>query len=141
MISNTMKSPTTVTHISGQKFAIQVRSHTIVVDQTIRGGGEDTAPTPLELLGASIGSCVAYYVRQFLETRHLPTGGLRVEVTQESAASPNRITDFSVRVELPQDVPPRLAALLSRVVEVCPAYNTLSLGANVNVAFGAPATV
>ncbi len=136
-----MQSPTVVTHISGQKFAIQLRSHTIVVDQTIRAGGEDTAPNPLELLGASIGSCVAYYVRQFLETRRLPTGGLRVEVTQESASSPARITDFSVRVELPQDIPPRLAALLSRVVEVCPAYNTLSLGANVNVAFGAPVTV
>jgi uncharacterized OsmC-like protein len=141
MISNAGSVPTTVTHIAGQKFAIQIRSHTIIVDQTIRSGGDDTAPTPIELLSASIGSCVAYYVRQFLEKRNLPTGGLRVEVTQQSAPHPARITDFQVRVELAHDVPPHLKPVLARVIEVCPAYNTLSLGANVSVAFGAPVNV
>ena len=141
MIGNTGPSPTTVTHIAGQKFAIQIRSHTIIVDQTIRGGGDDTAPTPIELLGASIGSCVAYYVRQFLETRSLATGGLRVEVTQQSAAHPGRITDFRVRVQLSRDVPAHLKPVLARVIEACPAYNTLSLGANVTVAFETPVSV
>ena len=61
MVKNS-STPTVVTHVSGVKFAIQIRSHEILVDQTLKGGGTDSAPTPLELLGAALGSCVAYYL-------------------------------------------------------------------------------
>jgi uncharacterized OsmC-like protein len=132
---------TTVTHRAGASFAIQIRSHEIVVDQTLAGGGADSAPTPLELLGASLGGCIAYYVHQFLETRHLPAHGMKVSVSQTREAGSPGIDSFTVTVALPDEIPERYASMLERVLEVCPAYNTLVHGARINVAFDKPAKV
>ena len=134
-------TPTVVTHLFGEKFSIQIRSHEIFVDQTIAGGGDDTAPTPLELLGASLGSCVAFYVRRFLKTRELPSDELRVEVSHTRGMNPSRIDAFQVQVTLPPDIPEKYLPVIERVLDTCPALNTLGTGAKIDVAFLEPASI
>lgn len=131
------RSPIVVTHAGGLRFASQIRTHRIVTDQSERAGGADSAPSPLELVSAALGSCVALYVHQFLESRRLPHGGVRVEVTPRNAAGPNRIAELAVRVCLPAELPPHTMEMLERVVRSCPVHNTLSHGASVTVAIGA----
>jgi putative redox protein len=130
------RTPIVVKHEGGVRFAAEIRSHTVLVDQPHRGGGEDSAPSPIELLGAALGTCVALYVQQFCHARGLPYEGLRVEVEQRSAASPSRIEQFVVHVSLPVELPAHYAALIDRVARSCPAHNTLSLGAEVAVTIG-----
>jgi putative redox protein len=137
MSASHARTPIVVTHEGGVRFAAQVRSHRVLVDQPSRGGGDDTAPAPIELLGAALGTCVAYYVQQFCHARRLPYEGMRVEVDQQSAANPSRIGKFVVHVALPMELPPQYAALIERVARSCPAHNTLSLGAEVAVAITA----
>lgn len=133
------RSPMVVTHLGGTRFATQIRSHQLVVDQP-RPAGEDSAPMPIELLGASLGTCVALYVQQFLQSRHLPFEGMRVEVTTHGAANPGRIGEFVVRVVLQEPVPPQYTELLERVARSCPAHNTLVHGAEVRVDIAVAAT-
>ena len=118
-----------ITHEGGLKFAAQVRSHRVVVDQPLRAGGEDAGPMPIELLGVSLGTCIALYVQQFCQSRGLPCEGMRVEVEQYGAQNPNRVGEFAVRVVLPAELPPHEAAMLERVTRSCPAHNTLAHGA------------
>lgn len=40
-----------------------IRGHKITVDQPKAGGGEDTGPTPLELLHCSLGACICSIAR------------------------------------------------------------------------------
>lgn len=131
--------PITVTHEDGVRFAIQIRQHSIVVDQTVRGGGEDSGPTPIELFGASLGSCVAFYVQQFLFARGLPFEGMRVEVDMNKEQK--RIARFAVRVILKDAPQAQYAEMLERVARSCPAHNTLTHGADVEVAFVQEAAV
>lgn len=133
MSAHSGRSPIVVTHESGVKFAAQIRSHRVVVDQPVRGGGNDQGPAPIELLGASLGTCVALYVQQFCLARGLPYDGMRVEVEQHGAATPNRVGSFAVRVVLAHELPPEYAAMLERVARSCPAHNTLAHGAEVDV--------
>ena len=88
MSNQSPRQPITVTHEGGVKFAAQIRAHRVLVDQPVRGGGEDSAPTPLELLGASLGTCVALYVQQYCDSRGLPYAGMSVEVEQLGATNP-----------------------------------------------------
>jgi putative redox protein len=134
-------SPIFVTHDAGLRFTAAVRSHLITVDQPVRGGGEDHGPSPIELLGASLGTCVALYVQQFCVARHLPYEGLRVEVTQHGAANPNRVGSFTVRVILGGEIPSHYLAMLERVAQSCPAHNTLVHGAEVDVVIQTGAAV
>jgi putative redox protein len=122
-----------VTHEEGVRFSAQIRSHRVIVDQTHRGGGTDTAPSPIELLGVSLGTCIAYYLQQFCHARKLSIDGLRVEVEQQGVKSPNRIARFVVHVVLPHDFPETYAGVIDHVVKTCPAHNTLALGAEVDI--------
>ena len=134
------RGPIVVTHEGGVRFAAQVRSHRVIVDQPIQGGGDDAGPMPIELLGTALGTCIALYVQQFCQTRGLPTDGLRVEVDQQGAQNPSRIGAFRVRIMLPVEVPPQLATILERVARSCPAHHTLEMGAEVSVQLQMPAT-
>lgn len=141
MSAPTQRVPMIITHEGGVQFAAQVRSHRVLVDQPLRGGGADAGPSPIELLGVSLGTCVALYVQQFCQSRNLPYDGMRVELQQRGAQNPNRIGEFAVKVVLPDGIPEEHVAMLERVARSCPAHNTLVHGAEVAMEFevGTPA--
>jgi putative redox protein len=126
-------APIVVTHQARLRFAAQVGSHEIILDQRIAGGGEDAGPSPLELLGAALGSCAALYVHRFLVTRGISTEGLRVEVTQVDERNPHRIGLFGMQVFLPEDVPPVYRPMVEAVVRACPVHSTLAHGVAVDI--------
>jgi len=127
------RAPIIVSHEGALRFAAQIGPHRIIVDQPKRSGGEDGGPSPVELLGASLGTCVAFYVQQFCHSRGLAYDGLRVEVEQEGARNPSRVGQFAVRVILPGQLSRPHWEMLERVARSCPAHNTLTAGAEVTV--------
>ena len=129
-----------VTHLGGARFAADIRGHRLVVDQP-RPTGDDSALMPIELLAASLGTCVALYVQRYLASRGLPHHGMRVEVAQHGAANPGRIGEFVVNVVLAEPVPAHHAEVLERVARSCPAHNTLVHGAEVDVRLEIPHAV
>lgn len=139
MSSDIPRSPIVVTHDGGKRFSAQVRSHRVVTDQPVRAGGEDAGPTPLELLGASLGSCVALYVQQFCLSRKIPHEGMHVEVDQHHASNPSRIGEFVVRVFVPAELDAHQTEMLERAARSCPAHYTLAEKAKVSIALEAPA--
>ena len=133
MVTHVDRPRILVTPDGGVRYVAQVRSHQIVVDQTIPGGGEDSGPEPIELLGAALGTCVAYYIGQFMKTRGLSTEGLSVAVEQYGASNPHRVGAFDVHVVLPSRFPNRYLEMVERVARSCPAHNTLARCADVRV--------
>lgn len=115
-----------VTSDGGLRFTAEIRGHQVPTDQPEHAGGGDTAAMPLELLGASLGTCVALYAHQFCQTRNIPQPGMSVEVRWETAKAPSRVTRFDVRVILPAELPEEYRSAIERAVRSCPVHNTLS---------------
>jgi LmbE family N-acetylglucosaminyl deacetylase/uncharacterized OsmC-like protein len=125
--------PMRVEYRGGDQFDINVRGHIISVDQPVKDGGDDTAPTPTELFIASLASCVAFYARRYLERHNLPTDGLAVESTFEMGARPARVAGIDIRLIVPKGVPPeRLDALLA-IATHCTVHNTLEITPDVSI--------
>lgn len=124
-----------VTHDGELRFGGTVRSHRVIVDQPLASGGADSAPTPVELLGVALGTCLALHVQQFLTTRVLPFKGLRVEVAQRRTATTSL---FDVRVLMPTRPSEHHLLLLERVARSCPVYQALEPGATIDVEFRYP---
>ena len=141
MTNERAREPIVITHEGGMRFAAQVRSHTVFTDQPERAGGEDSAPTPVELLGASLGSCIAFYVQQFCHARGLQYEGLQVEVEQRSEKHPARVAGFVVRVVMPTDIPGHYVEMLERVVRSCPVHNTIAEATHMDIAILLPAGI
>lgn len=114
-----------VSHLGQVKFNIQSRSHSILCDQPVDNGGEDTAMTPPELMLASLGSCAAFYAVQYLRTRNLADGGVEVSVTAEKLKAPARLGNFKIRVECPVALDEEHTEGLVRSVRHCLIHNTL----------------
>ncbi len=114
-----------VTHDAGDRFAIEIRGHTVVVDQPEDIGGDDEGPTPTELFVASLAGCVGFYVRRYLARHRLDATGLRVEVAWDMASKPSRVGEVTLRVVVPAGVPEERRAGLLAQASHCTVHNTL----------------
>lgn len=110
---------------SGVRFTVQARTHSVVCDQPMENGGEDSGMTPPEFLLASLGTCAAYYAAEYLRTRHLALSGVEVSVTAEKLKTPARLGNFRVCVVSPVALTDEQREAMLRAVHHCLVHNTL----------------
>ena len=123
-----------VGHRSGDRFTIDIRGHRVAVDQPVADGGEDTAPTPVELFVASLAACVAHYARRYLSRHGLPEDGLAVSATFAMGSKPARVDRVEIRLHLPDGVPEERRAALLAVASHCTVHNSLVTPPDVSIA-------
>lgn len=108
------------------RFDIQVRGHTITVDQPTEVGGADVGPTPTELFVAGLASCVAFYARRYLRRHHLDPTGLEVSTTYRMGSKPSRVAAVEMEIRLPAELPPdRRAGLLAQAAH-CTVHTSIT---------------
>lgn len=126
MSIGTSKHSIVATHAGGLAFDVAVRGHTVATDQTARSGGADAAPTPLELMGAALGACVALYARKYCIAEQLDGEGIAVEVKPVWREDPGRVGRYEVTVHLPAGFPPEHRDALMAMASDCPVHHTLT---------------
>ncbi len=113
-----------ITKSEGTGFCIRVRGHDVTSDMSTGDGGQDAGPSPVELLGGSLGACIGMMAQSYC-TRHGYGGDVEVSLTLELADSPKRIGGIVIDVELPDGVPEERIVAIRRMVEKCPIHETL----------------
>jgi len=115
-----------VTPLAGESYQAVARGHRIVVDQPADAGGDDSAPTPVELFVASLATCVAYYAGRYLTRHGYGRDGLAVSAGFTMAADrPARVRDIRLMVRVPVGLPAERRPALLAVVRHCTVHNTL----------------
>lgn len=132
-----MSGSVSVSHLGGDRFAVNIRGHTLLVDQPVEAGGADSAPTPTELFIASLASCVAFYARRYLARHDVPSDGFRVTSTYTAGGKPNRVTDIAIRVTAPPGLPAKRHAAFLAVSSHCTVHNTLQRPPKITIALDA----
>jgi uncharacterized OsmC-like protein len=114
-----------VTHLTEDAFEIDVRGHTMRVDQQSRDRDE-AGPTPVELFVVSLAACVGYYAERFLRRHDVPYRGLRVDCDWTMrAGEPARVGKIAMRIIPPAFVPHELRQALHAAVDRCTVHNSL----------------
>ncbi len=127
-----------VRHLEDDRFAVDIRSHTVLVDQPFDAGGTDVAPTPTELFVAGLASCVAFYARRYLARHHIDAAGLAVTATYAIGGRPARVQNISITITPPTTLPAERRDAFLAVASHCTVHNTLTAPADVEVALAAP---
>lgn len=90
-------------------------------------GGEGTAFSPTDLVGAGLGGCILTTIAMFAERNDIDLTGSRAHVVKEMTAdSPRRIGRLATTVYLPAArVPEGIRERLEKVANGCPVHHSL----------------
>lgn len=113
--------------------SVNCRGLSITVDQPKEDGGDDAGLSPTELLVASLGSCIVYYVVVFLERRKVPAEGLKVILDWEYAENPRRIGKINASISLDAILDEKQKKGLLKIAQSCTVHNTLTHAPQINV--------
>jgi uncharacterized OsmC-like protein len=115
-----------VAFVAGESYEALVRGHRIAVDQPADSGGNDNAPTPVELFVASLATCVAFYAGSYLTRHGYGRDNLTVSAGFAMASDhPARVCEIRVTVRVPASVPAKHRPALRAVARHCTVHNTL----------------
>jgi putative redox protein len=103
---------------------VNIREHELTADEPKSSGGEDSGPSPQELLAASLASCTAVTMEMYAARKGWDIGEVTVDVDYEPAhrGSPTR---FEMTVSLPKEIPEEQRERLMQIAAKCPVHRTL----------------
>ena len=106
------------------KQHVAIREHRLTADEPPDHCGEDSGPSPQELLAASLASCTAITIEMYAKRKGWEIGELQVDVNYEPAqrGSP---TKFALEVELPKELPEEQRERLMQIAAKCPVHRAL----------------
>ena len=106
------------------KHDLEVRDHRLIADEPEGNGGDDTGPSPQELLAASLASCTAITIEMYATRKGWDIGDIAVDVDYEPSqrGSP---TKFRMAVKFPKELPEEQRERLMQIAAKCPVHRTL----------------
>jgi putative redox protein len=102
----------------GARVDAHFGNHTVKTDQSVSGGGEDSAPAPFALFLASIGTCAGIYVLGFCKSRNLPTEGIRI-LQKVNYLPTGSVDKIDLEIQVPPDFPEKYYDALIRSADQC----------------------
>lgn len=99
--------------------------HTITTDEPANLGGTDTAPTPHELLAATLAGCVSTMIVLYAQRHGWDLGETQVDVEYDADTKPRHV---EVTLRLPEGLTAEQTKRLQRVAQTCPVRRSLEAG-------------
>ena len=112
-------------HRSGTfRQAIRIRDHQLTADEPLEKGGDDTGPSPQELLAASLASCTAITMEMYANRKGWDVGDVEVacEYTPAERGCPTR---FNLVMRFPDSLTDEQVERLRVIAAKCPVHRTL----------------
>lgn len=104
--------------------AIRIRDHQLTADEPVEKGGDDTGPSPQELLAASLASCTAITMEMYARRKGWDVGDVEVacDYTPAERGCPTR---FNLVLRFPDTLSDEQVERLRVIAAKCPVHRTL----------------
>ncbi|MCX6385463.1 MAG: OsmC family protein [Solirubrobacterales bacterium] len=103
---------------------IAIREHSIATDEPGEAGGDNTGPSPQELLAASLASCTAITVEMYAKRKGWEIDPIEVEV-EYLPAERGSPTSFTLKLVLPSHLDDEQVGRLRVIAAKCPVHRIL----------------
>jgi putative redox protein len=110
--------------IGGYRHVVKVRHHRLHSDEDRDAGGEDTGPSPQELLAASLASCTAATMEMYAARKGWELRDVEVEC-EYTPAERGCPTKFILTLRLPSNLSDEQVQRLKVIATKCPVHRTL----------------
>lgn len=109
----------------GKKVSTTIGNHRIMTDQSVKDGGEDSAPAPYDLFMASIGTCAGFYVQAYCQSKGIDPSGITITLQPKRDTANKKTVGFITTIRLPKALPEKLYPALKKVAEQCAVKKTI----------------
>jgi ribosomal protein S12 methylthiotransferase accessory factor len=106
----------------------EFHNFTVRTDQSVKDGGEGSAPSPYEYFLASIGTCAGIYVLSFCENRKIPTDHISLEQRLEYRTIDEGkvvLDKIVIDIIVPPTFPEKYHQALMKVADQCAVKKTI----------------
>lgn len=103
----------------GMRVDARFRDHVVHTDQPKHVGGDDSAPSPLELFLTSLATCAGLYVLRFCQQRNISTEGMSIVQVCDRDPDTTMFTRVGIEIRLPADFPPQYKEAVVRAANHC----------------------
>lgn len=103
----------------GKKIDAEFGGFSVNTDQSVKDGGEGSAPSPSEYFLVSIVTCAALYALAFCEKRGIDTGDLTLSMDVEHDEKTKMVRKLILRLGLPKGFPEKYQAAIVRAMDQC----------------------
>jgi putative redox protein len=97
----------------------ETKGFTIITDVPSTPGGEITAPSPVDLLLASLGTCTSYYVLHFCEQHELSLDEVSLSLDVDRDEESKRITRIRMSIDVPSSFPDKYKDAVLKLASQC----------------------
>jgi len=108
-----------ITFPGGKRVDAQYKGFSIQTDQSVKYGGDESAPEPFSLFLASMGTCAGIYVLSFCEKRKIPTDNIKLIQRMEDSADGKMVAKVTIEIKLPSDFPSKYRQAVVSAAQLC----------------------
>lgn len=103
----------------GKRVDIRVGDFLVETDQSVKSGGDASAPSPFDLFLSSMAACAGIYALNFCQKRELPTEGLGLSMLWERDEKQPLSAKVKFRLTLPGGFPEKYREGIVRAMGLC----------------------
>lgn len=123
---------------------IETGRHAFFADEPTSVGGNDTGPSPYDLVSAGLGACTTMTIRMYAERKQWPIGKIGVQVTHakdyaedcENCEQGSRIDVFERVISIEGDLSDEQRSRVMEIADKCPVHRTLESVAHIRTKEG-----
>jgi putative redox protein len=98
---------------------------TVRTDQSVKVGGEGSAPAPYDYFLASIGTCAGIYIKGFCDSRGISSDGIEIDQNLVYDPVQRKIGQITLDIKVPSDFPEKYRETLIKVAGQCAVKKTI----------------
>jgi putative redox protein len=120
-----MQQELTINLKGKMKVVADIRGFTVSTDQRKDDDGDNTAPTPLELFFASVGTCAGVNVAFFCIEREIPYKDIDIRMVIDRDDKTHAVKKINMNIRVPPDFPEKYKPALLKAVDACAVKKTI----------------
>ena len=123
-----------ITFTGNKKVDAHFRGFTLKSDQPAADGGNNSAPSPLEIFLASIGMCAGFYIAAFCQSRSIPTDNITLKQTVMRNDTTHMVEKMNIDIVLPPNFPEKYKSAIVKAAQSCSVKKFLDTPPEIQIA-------
>ncbi|MFA5906393.1 MAG: OsmC family protein [Desulfobacula sp.] len=108
-----------------KKVDVAFKNFEIKTDQTVKNGGDETAPEPFAIFLSSLAACAGIYAKSFCDTRHISTDKMHLFLDVSFKKGQAHMEEINIRLHVDSDFPEKYIKPVIKAMEGCAVKNQL----------------